>query len=330
MPIQSKRYQFLDKETNVGISDFLKGDNLSTINIPGLDLKNITSTLTSFFGSTFQNGFSGVLNTLEGTVNNISDRISKGIGINLKDIKDFKISDIDKITNKVFGGNLSASSLFNKLPDGIKNTLTSRFNIGSEKFIDKKENGNIFVKALNTILPSNLSLTSPSIDRNDSLKSLVGLSSIGSDLGIKDVFKNLSTNLNLDKGLLSKAAGELSNELINKKNFSGIVDLFKTDGFNSKLSNPNIVESITKNLSIPEDISKIDLKDFGNKVLTSLSNIDTKWNKSDDGTLLNVSKISANNDFKSILDSVIKDRIPNISSLNSAPTDDNIFIRSCF
>ena len=329
MPISSKRYKFLDKETNVSISDFLNGNNLGTLNIPGLNLKDFSSKITNFLGSTFQNADGGIFSTLQDSVKNLTDRLTKGSGLDLKDLSKFKLNDISKITEKVFGGNLTASSIFNKLPDKYKDMLGSRFNIGSEKQLGVKESGGIFAKALNTILPQSLHLSPPTSDRNDSLSSITALTSIGSELGVKNVFKNLSQHLSLDDGLLSKASGIISNELINKKDFNGVFDIFKDGGYFSKLSNPNIINSITNNFKIPEDAKKNNILNFGDTALLSLRNIDENWDKSDsNNSMLSTAKLSANKDFKTVIDSVIKNKLPTINDLNLPPTDDIIFLRS--
>lgn len=327
MTIPAKRYKFLDQETNVAISDFFKGDNLSTLNLPGLNLKSITNTLSSFLNSNSQNGEGGLLNTLQSKFTELTDRVTTGVGLNFKDLKGLSLNNVSGLIDKSFGGNLNASSIFNKLPDKYKNLLTSKLSLDMDDNSGKTTDSITFVSALNKILPTSLPI--PSFDRNDKLSSITGLSSVASSLGVPDVFKSLIGGV--DKDLISRASGELSHEFVNKKDFNGLIDLGNSDNqLNTVLSNPGVINSIISNFSIPSGFNEGMLKPLGDSLFNALGSFDNNWNKSSETeNVMSVSGISSSDDFKKILNVKLNNNIPDTDDLNVVNTDDSIFLSCC-
>jgi hypothetical protein len=338
MAISTKRFEFLDKETNVAISDFLKGDNLAILNSPNNLKKEITDFLSGFLKNNSQTkGLTGLLDGFnpEDLLSKLPIRLSKDSFPDLKDLTNLENFDVENLASNLISSS-SALSSFNSLPGFCINKALNKSPFGKPYNPSVNCNGkNRSTKSASCSNPDfGLSLSDITNGRfdsiysnlNNALAALIGLSSLGFDMNMCNVFSSLSGNVS-NNGVLSRASSALLNKVSVDGNTFGVMDLANSSaGLYTKLEAPSGVSNSLKYFTIPDDTKENDYPELLDRYNGAMEIFDANWNKSDHDGILSSKSFSNNSSLNKLYKSKTKSTIFNTSTLNNAPNNDLDFL----
>lgn len=340
MAIPAKRFQFLDNETNVAISDFLTADNQSILNSPNNDYKQITSVFSEFLGNSKQDIDLSFLKDKIGLGSSAKDpllRTTKDAISDIYDTSGFSPKDIDKLLSSYTKGNTQAQSALSQLSSRCKNKAAGIRNTGkayppsincngkSRTANNSNCNTDQFGNALNKL--TNGGFNYSYLDPNALLNAITSLSLSGYDMNMCGVFGALNTLTN-DINLLSRASSAIMGGLTSVGNTLGFVDLANSSaGLYPLMSNPNGIRKATKSFNIPSEIRQRQYSNFSDRYSGALELYDNNWNRSGYDSGLSISSIDrGNGQLGNVFRSKVMDNIYTENNLNYAPSDDFNFL----
>lgn len=322
MTILAKRFDFLDKETNLGVSDFITAadSNIRNIEIP--DIQEVSDTLSSF------------LSPINDVINQGGDGIDGAISNALSgiDLGDFSPSEFFRESKDLLGimGDIAKmpSKLLDNLLDGLfpgggiaKNLAKSIFKVcnsagggfGNMRPFDVGMdcNGNSLAGSKGNCKPSGISnlldaLTGGaygkgSKDINALVNAVMGVALGSYDANMCGGFTAASSLLGDNKNALNRAGVLTMSGLSNKHNVRGMMDVLNTaDPSNINIQNPSALKGLVGNPNVSENHygengTKPFMNQFGvdsrgiNSIYEGITAgaglLDENWNKSNQGNL---------------------------------------------
>jgi|JFJP01.1.fsa_nt_gi hypothetical protein len=309
MSILAKRFEFLDKETNLGINDFINVEDSNIRNIEIPDTKITTDTLSDFLFpvidmSPIKKDAAAAANTLPAI-----------------DLKDIKANDFFRTTKELTGEITSISKMPNKLadsllsdlfPDGgiakklakdvFKNCNDAGNGFGNMRPFDLSSDcgGNNLIGSKGNCKPSGMSdlldaLTGGKYGKhfkniNGLINAVMGLAKGSYGANICGGFKASSSLLGTNKAAIDRAGLLTIASLVSTHQTKGMLDVLNTaDPNKMSIQNPNMIKGLIGSPTIAASQyggngSSVFMNQFG----VDSRNLDDIYNGITDGaTLLN-------------------------------------------
>lgn len=336
MAIPIKRFEFLDEQTNLAIADVYSESNTDILNSPMNELKTMSSDIEEFLGSGIQSAKDGLpLDTLPNDL-----RISKDSLGNLADVGNLLPKDWTSLISSMLPDNPLAQSDFSQMSSRCKQKAGSRRGSGKPYGTanscgagSKPAKGSCgssskqFGKAMNKATGG--AFTSDFLDLDGLLSGVVGLSSMGYDMNLCNVFGSLATQIpNTD--LLSKASGSLIGGLNSSGNVMGMLDLASSStALNTKAYNPSTITGMLSGFNFPKEIKQSNNSNLAERFTGAMEIFDGKWNQSGYDGILSTQGVQ-NSDMGSLMQQKALDNIYDSTQLNIAPADDYSFLSTSF
>jgi hypothetical protein len=343
MAIPSKRFEFLDKETNVSVSSFSSKLDSGILNAVQ-EAENLASaTLESLIESATQ---IPLVEDAKGLLDEAT-RAVKGAQAALTDLSNLGTNTIDD-----FIGDLTENSGI--AGKAIKNIISKcgsgkGFGVGlpgRPYDVSMKCNGrdislgsgssyggancsaSSYSDLLNKITNGNYK--SSYNDINKKLRKLMGLSGYGIDIGVCGVFSALSEGL--PKDALSKAAGTLLEYAGANSKINGFLDIAKSSvGLTPLLHAPSAISTVINNFKAPSDTRESHYAELGERFLGGLELLDSKWAKSQEDGMTSIAAVSTSSrDLRQVLNSKLTDRAFGEDGIDVPAFDEQTFIMAAY
>lgn len=282
MSIPVKRFEFLDQNTNLPITDFYTAGNTKILNTL---ISDILGTATQLQGILKNTGLSSITNAINSVLGSGSlQRLTKDITNGIKDISGLDPSSLQSTLSESFSGISGAISSVKQLGTDIQQNIAgvlstplnvlNSVNLGNISSIVKGDIGSLssISNIVNTVSGGNYNLT---INNNTGLTNvLTGLCTEASKLGLPNVFSSITNKIQNANVILSSG-----NALLNtlSGNNHSITDILNNPIINNSIRsiNPNISNTLTKAYSTMNSIKGIG-SDFNNYV-DSINSTDNNW-----------------------------------------------------
>lgn len=321
MSISAQRFKFLDQETNLPVSDFLRANTSDILNIPTAGLQSITSALASLVDG----GKQAIMDELKsiGDTTGLSEAIREakdGIS-SVCDAIGLPTPTLDSITQKLTRGNTSVQSAFNQIGSECKNKIIGSMG-GCNGSRDTLTINGISRRAgsgpCSTSTMSNLvnrmtaGSYSPEIMDPCAIKNAaLGTISRSSEMNMPGVFT--AFNNTTDPGIMSHVAANLIPDVSSRGDMYTVMEIA-----NSSISNtvsgllPDASDIIMRGYATPGDIRESELSSFYDAFTSSISKIDPQWNR---GSIAGNDIDSAANLYtnNTALETLIKSKVYNVS-----------------
>jgi len=332
MPIPAQRFQFLNDETNIAVSDFFLNGNDAVLNSPINDLKDISSQLQEFLGNGIQD--LDIQSKLSAITDNEFVRSTKDMLPDLQDITSFLPKDISSMLSELIPSNPLAFADLNSLSSKCKNRALSRRGSGrpygssnncngNSRPASSKCNSNSFNSAIGRA--TNGSYNGSFINNDMSLNNLMSLSSLGYDMSMCGVFGSLSSMIP-NKNIVSRASGSLLGSLSSSKNVLGMMDLANSSaGLHTLLENPAGITNMLTGFIFPKEVRQRDSSSLSDRYTGAMEILDTSWNRSKHDGMLSTRGVS-NKNMSKLLRSRNMDNVYTENELDVVPTDDRYFL----
>lgn len=278
MAISAKRFDFLSRETNVGVSDFYTGGS-GILNNVSNELKDISADMSEFI----QNAIQSSQEELNEIRDNAIAEVQAASGISPESVRDAKklfgsVRDLaqnapkqlEKAIGSMLPNNPIVKNMFNQLSTKCRQNAFGRGGLGkpfdasmncggkSRKAAPGGCDTGAFSNILNTLTGG--AYNSAYNDANGTLAAIMALASYGYKMNMCGVFGALASSLSSDTTLLSRAAGGLINGLSEDGNVLGILDLAGASaGLNTLMENPGGIGSILSGFKLPDEIKEFAL-----------------------------------------------------------------------
>ena len=350
MAVSAKRFNFMDKETNIPITDFSKTDTSGIWNSPNNEMKDTPKSTEDFMKSAKQSKPSkpggssampdptSILDTVTAAVRKV-----KGLVPSVKDVKSMAASEVDAAV-EALGlplGQSQITSILNQLMPECKNQAAGRGGSGRPYTPSMSCNGKSnsmgssacassadpFASLLNKA--SGGGYQSTFNDLNAILASIIGLSSMGYDMNMCGVFGVLS-GMTGNNQVLSRASGTLVGMLNAKQNMMGILDLAGSSaGLNVTAERPDVVFDISRSFEAPTDIPQSSYSDFTDRTMAAFDLFHDGWDASEYDGIQSTSAItSASTNMLQVFNVKSKDAAYDESHLNDAPSSPFLFMNT--
>lgn len=324
MAIPAQRFQFLDDETNVAISDFFTGSNTDILNSPINELKTVKEDVESFLTN---------LVTTKKTTTSTDQRQSTDLLSNLQDVTGLDSKALLEQVKTLFPDNSISQGLFSQLsatckgralgrngsgkPYGKKNSCNgSKRPAGKQCGSSSKAFGNALGQYTNGQFQFQFS------DQDNQYRNLTSLSSLGYDMNMCGVFSSLSTGLPTD--LLSRASGQLVSTLTSTQNIVGLLDLSSASAaLKTKLFNPATITSMLSSFTFPKEIRERDSSVLADRYTGAMSLFDDQWSHQDQTLSTHGIRNPA---MRDLLHRKTLSNVYDADHLDSIPTDDAAFL----
>jgi len=331
MAISAKRFEFLDNETNVPVSDFLSNSNTGTLNTTIDKAKSaISDSVSSFI--TGDAGTSSVVSQVEAATRSVKNAFADQVNT-----ANLTTKNISNGIKDLTGNDPIVTALLNKMPLGCKDAALSKknkFGLGSKINCNgnsKKQSGSCggssssssdFGKAMEKLTGGSFSYNS--LDMDELLDKIINLSSMGYKLDLCGLFSSLSSGVDLN--ILSKASATLLKTVSKSKDTLGVLDLASGSlNLDVKSLIPGNTKLIMDNLTIPPTTKETEYSDLYTRVAGATEIFDSNHTVSElDGILSNKGTVS------NALSPLYKASVMNVShaptNLNDIPQSDEMFI----
>lgn len=335
MTIQATRFKVLDKQTKLGVSDFLAIKDSGILNSPDADFKTIDQITQELIANTVQQVEITPPSIVDTAIRSAKDGLSA-----IVDIGKYSSKDLDKMIGSLVGGNSLAQNLFGKLSPGCsKNSLSSgkfgkpfknkvdcggKTRLGKGSACKTSDISDVLGKATNGLF------SATGTDLNAALQKIIGLSKLGYDANFCGTFTSLAVGV--EKSVTSKASGVLLSHLGNTSNLLGVFDLANSSaGLSPLIESPGGIKSVFNNLKPSAEILQKNFSNTSDRLTGSMEMFKPDWNKSSlDGML----STSFSGVYNSTVDSYFKAKqlstTVNPSQLDNIVTDDHAFMSTAY
>ncbi len=293
MPIPSKRFEFLDQETNISTSDFLNAKSSSIFNSPNNSFSGTDIDLESFITNFFQ---SNKTNTNTTNDNNVlgNNRLTSALNGNLRDLSSLTTRDIDNAIASIIP-DPTLQSAFRQVSASCKNGALTPFGYGKPFDVSMSCGGNStnYGGGCNSAQFSNLlnKLTGGQYnqsykDINSLLNNLLALSNYGLNMNMCGAFNALlnSSSFNtLPYNSVNRAASVLLSSANSSKNILGALDISNvtaTRNLNPIAENPNGIINMFSNYAPPLKLKDTQLSNMNDRVFGAATIFNANWDKS--------------------------------------------------
>ena len=230
-------------------------------------------------------------------------RVTKGLVSKINDLASLPSASIDMFTKNIGGSSTMAQSLKNIMASCSKQGLGygipgrpyspsiscggNSFKLGSDSgygnysgYGSSSCNASNYGDLLNKL--TNGDYGSSFNDYNKALQTLMSLSGYGYNLGMCGVFNALSSNLNLDKFGLSKAAGGLMGIFAAGGKTNAFLDMAaSTSGLFPGKYNPGILSSFTSGYQIPSGVGGNGYRTLAERSYGAIDSVNGSWSSND-------------------------------------------------
>jgi len=197
-------------------------------------------------------------------------------------------TNVDKVSSRLFGGNVSLKSLYSDLSSVVKNSLSIEGNLkdkitatfkGSQSdiklgcFDDAKAIGGLVNEF------TNKAYTGSFKDFGGVVSLVTNLTKQGSEIGLPKVFSTLATYVADDK-VLASAARQLLPIASSRGDMNLFLDIASSPIFKQiKGINPGIINSMINAFKLPAGMDQRQSAPYYNSVSTSFKNVNPNWNR---------------------------------------------------
>lgn len=258
MTITAKRFNSLDKVTNLPITEFFTIDNLNTLNDSITELLSIKNKLEPLIKNL---GLSTITSTINSIVGDTGlDRITKDIGTSLKDISGLASSSISDLYNNTIGGGTGLLSdigqLTNSAQQLVSGTITSTEGllntVGLGSITQKMHGGlNEITKISNVI--DGFTNGNYKIDISNATgicNSITGICAAANSVGLPLPFSKITSGISNVNTILNSGSAVID-KMSKIGNNEGILDVLSVQSFKDAILpyNPEIAGVISKGYS---------------------------------------------------------------------------------
>lgn len=360
--IPAQRFNFLDSDTNLPVSEFQAPQSSSIFNTLNNHLSEIDADVEEFIKNTSQlakeelDALKGAIEdavstkplaqSLSSAKESLDDvgvtRGTKSLFGAVKDLKKLTPRALDDVIAKTLPNNPVVQSAFRTLSSRCKGNAFGRGGLGKpfDASINcgagnRKAGGNgcdtsSFNNLLNKLTGGQYNAAYS--DMNQVLNNLMALSMYGYKMNMCGVFGALAQGVE-SSGLLSRAAGGLMNALSEDKNMMGILDLASaTAGLTPLLENPGGIGKILSNFEIPSEIKNSALGDFSKRFTGALSLFSDSWGTSLADQVPSVADFGDNYspDLSALLDADVKNNIYGVDELDRVPFRNEDYLATAY
>ena len=313
MPIPSKRFEFLDQETNIGTSDFLNAKSSSIFNSPNNSFSGIDTDLESFLTNFFQSNKTDTNNN--STDNNSilgNSRITGVLNGNLRDLSSLTTRDIDNAIAGIIP-DPTLQSAFRQVSASCKNGALTPFGYGRpfDMSMSCGNNSNSYGGGCNSAQFSNLlnKLTGGQYnqqyrDINSLINNLLALSNYGLNMnmcGALNALLNSPSFNTLPYNSVNRATSVLLSSANSSRNILGALDISNvtaTRNLNPIAENPNGIINMFSNYTPPLKLKDTQLSNMNDRVFGAATIFDTSWDKSSHDNIPSIVNLGTyNKDF---------------------------------
>jgi hypothetical protein len=167
------------------------------------------------------------------------------------------------------------------------------------------------------------------LDLDGMLGMITGLSGMGMDMGMCNVFSALSHDIpHLD--MLSKASGSLLGKASSSRNVMGMLDIAGSSaGLHPKAFNPSAITGMLKGFRMPTSVRAGARPDLANRFTGAMELIDVNHGKSQYDDTISTHGVE-NTEYRSLMHQRSLDNVYTSNNLNTAPVDDYSFYSAAF
>lgn len=337
MAIPSKRFDFLDQETNIGTSDFLDAKSSSIFNSSNNSFTGIDSDLEGFITNFFQQGKT---TPQEDTTNKNTlgiDRITGALTGSIRDLSSLNTRDIDNAIAGVIP-DPTLQSAFRQVSASCKNSALSPFgygrpydlNMGCGNGINNSYGGGCnsaqFSNLLNKLTGG--AYNSQYRDINNLMNSLLALSNYGMNMNMCGAFNallNSSSFSSLPSNSVSRLSSVLLSTANSSRNILGALDIsnatVQRPNTNPLLESPDGVVNMFSNYKQPLKMKSTGLAGMNDRVFGAATIFQDDWDKSKyDNIPSTVNLGKFNEEFDKTMTAKLMNNVGNEDDLDNIPT----------
>lgn len=347
--IPAKRFEVLDRETNVPFKDFLQGGMDSQIlnggpfsnpdvmamaqEMASSALGDLSTQVASAVGG--QGVFEGI------------QRVIKGVQGTLVDVKSLingkanafgtKLDDVLKV---ISGGNAQIAKALKSVIDGCVNPGTGyglpgkpydvSINCGSG--IGSPASSDCNVSGMSDLLKSlsGGSYNSGYQNLNETLRKITALAGTSYSMGLCGVFSTLTVGV--DEKIKTRAASALLTNLGESGNSRGVFDLASASvGLPVILENPGGVQTFMENFKLPFGTKERQHAAVADQTLGAADIFDENWMTSSEEDMLSISKAGKKSPaLEQVFGAKFKNQAFAADDLDTAPDDDTVFALTAY
>ena len=342
MSIPAQRFNFLNQETNVATTDFLKANSRAILNSPNNVVKLLTSEVEGFLTTATQNLLpNDLLAGIDSTVREVKGAVGAA-----KDIAAMAIQDIDAAVGalSVIASDVNqVRALLTSLADPCKSKAARSRMLGRPYLPNIDCNGNKRRSGHGSCGPSAIPLgnvlnkisggafNAAFRDINSILNAILALSKLGYGLNMCGVFTALTKGAlglgGISNDMMSRVAAGVISDLASDNNTFGLLDMASGAaglGVNSVL--PGTTNMISQAIAIPDGITENQQSDLASRTLGAMESFDPEYNSSSYDGMMSMSKMTNSSpDMKTLMNSAAMDNIYDSNNLDTAPSNDATF-----
>lgn len=346
MTVSIKRFDILDGETDLPVSDFLTSDNTSILNSVNNSLIEVTEEVETFLENAKQTLDIGNISLPDVNLDVIKDFIPDGIDFrktkdmlsNAYDSKSLSLKDADKLIKSLMSDNPLAAAGILQMPSDCKNNALGNSPAGKSfgKEVDcngnkKSANGDCSTKNFGESIGK---LTGGTFnfdfsDLDSLLNTLTSLSSMGYDLNLCGIFSAISSGIT-DSNLLSRASASVLGGLVSKSDVLGMLDLASSSvGLHTKLEFPDVASKMLKSFNLPTSMSEIDLVSLTGRFEGAMEIFDNTWKASGLDGMLSSQGVKSE-ELSTLYTGSVMENVFDSSLLDVAPISDDVFLLAAY
>ena len=335
MAIAARRFNFLDRETNVPVVDFSTVKTSAVYNGSNAGDIGLTQDIEDFVTNSTQ------AVKIAGKEVDSSVRAAKGALGSIKDLTKASNEQMQKIMGGMFPGNPQAQSVFNTLATKCKTTGMNNFNLGKPYDLDvdcggKKRKGAKgacnsagFNDVLNKLTDGEYKAQYSNY--NEILRGIVALSKIGYNLNMCGVFNAVKGTQGIN--LLSRASGSLLGTLGAAGNTLGVLDVAGSSvGLHPLRENPSAIKTAFTGFTIPKEVKQNTYPEFSDRYTGAMELLDDKWDKSKEDGIMSISNAPLkHNDLNNVLKSkAVSKSVFDEDHLDVVSNDSSLYLASAY
>lgn len=348
--IKSKRFDFLDKETNVAVSAFTSDLDSGILNSVENELTSVSETVESLFDSAVQSGkelfdsfdtediFGSVTRVAKDVAGSVIDLASlptdavdgffgdlggndSAIGKALKNI-------MRQCSNRGMGYGIPGRPFDPSINCGAGNISLGRGGYGGYGSSGGSCNASSFGNLLSKL--SGGKYGGAFNDYNKALQALMSLGGYGYNLGMCGVFGALSQGL--PNNVLSRGAGGLLTLMASAGNTNAVLDIAKSAvGLTPLATNPSGIQLFLKNYQKPSNVRESGLMNLADRTLAGLELLSDQWDKSDYDDIPSLGEAPGfSRDLAETFKAKLSDHAFDDDHLGVPPSSDDVFVQSAY
>lgn len=344
----AKRFEFLDKETNMSVAPFGSDITTGVYNSPLADGLPSSDVLKELINASSQS-MKGIVPDVGGVkdIYSTATRGVKGAFGTLTDLKSLNSDKVGRYLSDITGsnpsltksmmnvaGNCSANGLNYGLPG---KPYSPSINCGSGKLglgtsgSSSSCNASSYGDLLNKLTDGKYGSTFQ--DLTSMMRRLMSLAGYGYNLGMCGVFGALSSTFGSGtKDMLSRASGSLLGTFGMAGNTNAVLDIAKSSvGLYPLLSNPSAISGFLDNFKLPSNVGQGGYANMADRTTAGLELLDENWSCSAHDNIPSISSVSNySSDLGKVFSAKLTDRSYAGSDLDNVSFSDSDFTMAAF